>query len=257
MHTAIPAAAKGASPAGEKRPEAPYLLFMLALSIFAVLALAFSTFGRPSPETRQILEYADTGVCVFFLLDFIVTLARSRNRRRYLLTWGWLDLLSSLPAVDVLRWGRAGRVLRILRVLRGIRAAKIVTEFLLYRRAQSTFLAALLISLLLVILAASSILQFETGPDSNIRTAEDAVWWAIVTITTVGYGDKFPVSTEGRLIAALLMTAGVGLFGTFSGFVASWFLSAPQMEADQTQALALERLEREIRLLREQIESRS
>jgi voltage-gated potassium channel len=240
----------------ESRRGAPYLLFMLALSVYAVLALAFSTFGRPSADTRQILDYADTAVCALFLLDFFVTLVRSRNRLRYLLTWGWLDLLSSIPTVDALRWGRTARVLRILRVLRGIRAAKIVTEFLLYRRAQSTFLAALLISLLLVVLAASSILQLETGPEANIRTPEDAVWWAVVTITTVGYGDKFPVTTEGRMIAALLMTAGVGMFGTFSGFVASWFLSAPQQESEEPLLLAVQELQREVQLLREQVRDR-
>ena len=60
--------------------------------------------------------------------------------------------------------------------------------------------------------------------NSNIKTAEDAIWWAWVTITTVGYGDKYPVTTEGRIIASFLMTAGVGLFGTFTGFIASWFL---------------------------------
>ena len=70
-------------------------------------------------------------------------------------------------------------------------------------------------------------MSFEDVPEANIKGVEDAIWWAFVTITTVGYGDRFPVTSEGRLIGALLMTAGVGLFGTFSGFVASWFL-APQ-----------------------------
>lgn len=221
------------------------------LSVYAVVALAVSTFVELSPSTRAILEYADTAVCLLFFLDFVVTLARSPNRLRYFLTWGWLDLLSSIPAVDALRWGRAARILRILRVLRGLRATKILSEFVLYRRAQSTFLAALLISILLVVLSASAVLQFETSPEANIRTPEDAVWWAVVTVTTVGYGDRFPLSTEGRLIAALLMTAGVGLFGTFSGFVASWFLAAPQARSHELQAI--ERLELEVRLLREQL----
>jgi len=238
----------------EKRQEAPYLVFMLALSIYAVVAMAVSTFVELPRETRTILDYADFAVCILFLVDFLVTLVRSKNRWRYLATWGWLDLLSSIPAIDVLRWGRAARVLRILRVLRGIKAAKILTEFVLYRRAQSTFLAALLISILLVVLAASSILQFETSAEANIRTPEEAVWWAMVTITTVGYGDKFPLSTEGRLIAVLLMTAGVGLFGTFSGFVASWFLNAPRDRSPELQAI--ERLEQEISALREQLAQR-
>lgn len=235
----------------EERQRAPYLVFMLLLSIYAVLALAISTFVDLPADTRAILNYADNAVCVLFLIDFLITLVRSPNRGRYLLTWGWLDLLSSIPAVDTLRWGRAARILRILRVLRGIKAAKVLTEFILFRRAQSAFLAALLVSVLLIVLASSAVLQFETAPDANIKTPEDAVWWATVTITTVGYGDKFPLSSEGRLIAALLMTAGVGLFGTFSGFVAAWFLNAPTTRS--AELTAIDALSQQVAELREQI----
>jgi voltage-gated potassium channel len=136
-------------------------------------------------------------------------------------------------------------------VLRGIKATKVLTEFILYRRAQSAFLAALLVSVLLVVLSVAAVLQFETSPEANIRTAEDAVWWATVTITTVGYGDKFPLSSEGRLIATLLMTAGVGLFGTFSGFVAAWFLESPTRQSAELEAL--QRLAQEVGELREQL----
>ena len=79
--------------------------------------------------------------------------------------------------------------------------------------------------ILLVIFSSIAILQVEDDPTSNIKTAEDAIWWAYVTITTVGYGDKYPITTEGRLIAGILMTAGVGLFGTFTAYVASWFVA--------------------------------
>lgn len=75
-----------------------------------------------------------------------------------------------------------------------------------------------------MIFGSISILQFETAPESNIKTAEDAIWWAFVTITTVGYGDRYPVTTEGRIIAAFLMITGVALFGTFTGFIAAWFM---------------------------------
>lgn len=220
-----------------REPNAPYLFFVLLLSVYAVGALAASTFFHLSAGTKAVLSYADTAVCALFFADFLVTLARSRNRTRYLLTWGWLDLLSSIPAIDALRWGRTARAFRILRVLRGIRATKVVSEFILYRRAQSVFLAALLVSLLLIVFSASAILHLEDSPDANIRSPEDAIWWAVVTVTTVGYGDKFPVSSEGRLIAALLMTAGVGLFGTFSGFVAAWFLESPSRHSAELEAI--------------------
>lgn len=230
----------------------PYMLFMLVLSVYAIVALAVSTFVKLPSGTHAILEYADMAVCMVFLADFLITLARAPNRRRYFFTWGWLDLLSSIPAVDALRWGRASRVLRILRVLRGVRATRILSEFILYRRAQSTFLAALLVTILLVVFSASAVLQFETDAEANIRTPEDAVWWAVVTMTTVGYGDRFPLSTEGRLIAVLLMTTGVGLFGTFSGFVAAWFLQAPQHPSNDVE---IQSLRSELRQLREVIES--
>ena len=235
----------------DRSESVPYLLFMLVLSVLAVVALVVSTLGRPSANTLAILEYADMAACLLFFLDFLILLVRSQNRWRYLATWGWLDLLSSVPNVGFLRLGRATRVLRILRVLRAIKAAKVITVFILYRRAQSTFLAALLISLLLIILSAAVVLEFETSPDANIKTPEDAIWWAVVTITTVGYGDRYPLSPEGRIMATVLMTAGVGLFGTFSGFVAAWFLDAPQLQATENQALV--RLESQIREIREQL----
>ncbi|MFL6203043.1 MAG: ion transporter [Thermoanaerobaculia bacterium] len=239
----------------KKRPNAPYLVFMLVLSTYAIGALALTTFFEVTPATHSVLAYGDTAICGLFFIDFLITLGRSSNRPKYLLTWGWLDLLSSIPAASALRWGRAARIIRILRVLRGIKATKILSEFILYRRAQSVFLAAFLVSLLLIVFSATAILQFEISPEANIRTPEDAVWWAIVTVTTVGYGDKFPLSSEGRLVAAFLMTAGIALFGTFSGLVAAWFLDSTgrrSAELDAIQALhqQVTELREEVRLLR-------
>ena len=153
-------------------------------------------------------------------MDFFVSVRRAPDRWKYLITWGWLDLLSSVPTIDVVRWGRAARVVRVFRVLRGLRATKIVSGLILHRRAENTFLAASLIAMLLIIFCSVAALHFEVDPDSNIKTAEDAIWWAFATIATVGYGDRYPVTSEGRFVAAILMSAGVGLFGTFSGFLA-------------------------------------
>ena len=140
--------------------------------------------------------------------------------------------------------------MRALRVLRGIRATRVLAGVALEQRSQNAALAAALLALLLLVVASVSILQVETGPASNITTAEDAIWWALSTITTVGYGDRFPVTSEGRVIAGILMCAGVGLFGMFSGFLAAWFVS-PDSREERHEIQALREEIRELRALLE------
>lgn len=211
----------------------PYQLFMLALCVWAILSLSAGVVFSLEDGTQTILDYADNAVCALFFLDFLSSLYHAPRRWIYLASWGWIDLLSSIPTVDALRWGRTARLVRILRVLRGVKSARALAHFVVARRAQSAFLAAMLLTLLLIVFASVAMLQFETSPDANIRTAEDALWWSVSTMTTVGYGDTYPRSPEGRMVAVFLMAAGVGVFGTFSGLIAAWFLS-PQ--ADNTES---------------------
>ena len=141
-----------------------YQLFMLALCVYALAALGVEAAYPPESEIRQLLSYADTAVCVLFLTDFCVSLYRAEHRWRYFYTWGWLDLLSSIPTLDAARWGRAARIARIVRVLRGIRATRILTGLVLEKRRQSGILAAALLALLLLTIASISILHVETEP---------------------------------------------------------------------------------------------
>jgi len=97
-------------------------------------------------------------------------------------------------------------------------------------RPGGAFSSVMLTVFLLVTFASLGTLLVEHGPDGNIRTAEDAIWWSMTTITTVGYGDHYPTTLGGRLLAMGLMLCGVGLFGTLSGLVASWFLGPQKQE---------------------------
>ena len=239
-------------PPAPGKPRAAYQLFMLALCVYALIALAAERFIPLSTDFQGLIQDVDFGVCLIFFVDFVVSLVTARSRWRYFVTWGWIDLLSSIPTVEALRIGRAARVMRIFRVLRGVRATKLIATFVLERRAEGAFLAAALVTLLLLLFASASVLHFENLPESNIKGPEDALWWAFVTITTVGYGDRFPVSSEGRLVGALLMTAGVGLFGTFSGFVASWFLP-PTARQQEGEMAALRREVAEMRATLERL----
>lgn len=215
-----------------RRDLRPYDIFMLVLCVWALGLLAVSTFAKWDDSTRDVLSYADNVVCGLFLIDFVVSLYRAPRKVHYLITWGWIDLLSSLPALDVLRWGRAARVLRLMRVLRGLKSAWTLTSFVIGHRAENTLLASTLVALLVIVSASIAVLQFEVPGGGNITSAQDAMWWAVTTMTTVGYGDRYPVTPEGRIVGVFLMVAGVGLFGVLSGAVASWFLSPAAKEAD-------------------------
>jgi voltage-gated potassium channel len=227
-----------------------YHLFMLALCVLALAGIVVQHAFRHDPEIETVLDAADFAICIAFAVDFLVSLWIAPDRLRYLVTWGWLDVLSAIPMLDAARWGRLARIARITRLIRSIRAARVLSTVILAKRRQSTLLAATLLALVLITASSTAILHFEVSEEANIRTAENALWWAFATITTVGYGEFYPVTAEGRLIAAILMTAGVGLFGAFSAALAAWFL-IPENEATDAEITAMRE---EIQKLREAVE---
>jgi voltage-gated potassium channel len=232
--------------------SAAYQLFMLVLCIFALAILALQGVFRGDKEIRQVLEWTDNFVCALFFADFCRSLVRAPNRLRYFFTWGWLDLLSSIPTFELARLGRIARIARVARVLRALRATRALSRMLFRQRKQSAALAAALLALFLIVGSSAAILRLEDRSDATITSAEDALWWAFTTITTVGYGDRVPITGEGRIIAVILMTAGVGLFSAFSAALAAWFL-APEDEATDQEIAGLRE---EIATLRKLIEDR-
>src|SRR5436309_11138787 len=153
--------------------------------------------------------------------------------------------------LNIFRVGRVVRIVRVFRILRAFRSTKyLVVYFLRYRKATSlTAVAAT--SFCIMVFAAIAVMNFEDLPESNIKDAGDAFWWAFVTMTTVGYGDKYPLTTEGRIIACVLMTAGAGLFATLTGFIASMFVK-PDAEAAETE---VQQLPPEVRDLAAKVDS--
>ena len=198
-------------------------IVIVVLSIYVLFALIIDSFFKLAPEVSKLLYLIDDLICVLFLYDFFYRFIKAPSKLKFM-KWGWIDLISSIPTFEYLRYGRLIRLIRIFRVLRAFRSVRYLTSHIFKTRTKGTFSTVSLISFLMLIFGSISILQVETVPESNIKTAGDAIWWAFVTITTVGYGDKFPVTGEGRVIAAFLMITGVALFGTFTGFIAAWFM---------------------------------
>ena len=198
-------------------------IIILVLSLYVLISLIVSTFFVLSDEVIVLLNYVDNVICIIFLVDFAIRFKKANNKLVFM-KWGWIDLISSIPYIDFLRAGRVLRLIRLIRVFRAFKATKLIFEHINRNKKQSALTSVALISFLMIIFSSIAILQFEKDVNSNIKTAEDAIWWSYVTITTVGYGDKFPITTEGRIIGAVLMTMGVGIFGTFTALVSSWFI---------------------------------
>ena len=200
-----------------------FQLIIVLLSIYVLGSLLITAFFTLPSEMMVLLSYIDTAICLVFLIDFVIRFSKAPSKLQFM-KWGWIDLISSIPTLEYARAGRALRLIRLLRVLRAFRSTRVLVKHLYQRKANGAIASALIIAILMLLFSSIAILQVETAENSNITTAEDALWWAFVTITTVGYGDKFPVTTEGRIIAMFLMTTGVGLFGIFTAYVASLFV---------------------------------
>src|SRR5262249_39273064 len=160
----------------------------------------------------------DAVLTIVFLSDFAYRLLTADGKRRYFVhDGGWLDLIGSLPLLRIFRLFRVIRVGRVLRT-QGFGS---LARWLRRERAPSALYVV--VFLVVVVLEGSSILILPLeakSPDANITTAGDALWWGMETVTTVGYGDQYPVTHGGRIVGVFVLVVGVGLFGTFTGFLA-------------------------------------
>jgi voltage-gated potassium channel len=215
-----------------------YNIFILVLTIYSLAIIVLLLFPIPQP-VRDLLNVYDDIVCVIFLADFAYNLAGSHPRRAYFIqARGWLDLLGSIPSIPALqvasvqltglfRLARLSRLARITRILSGNNRRELVRDVVQNRGQYATFITILAAGIVLST-ASVLILQFESAnPNANIKTGGDALWWGIVTITTVGYGDRFPVTFLGRAVAVAVMFAGVGIIGALASILASVLVTSP------------------------------
>jgi voltage-gated potassium channel len=222
-----------------------YNIFILVLTLFS-LVLMVVTLLPLDPETRTLVTLYDNAICVIFLIDFAMNLIASKPKRAYFVDRrGWLDLIGSLPTLGILpftalfRLARLSRLARIAGMLSGQDRAALVRDILDNRSQYATFITILLAGMVLVVASLFVLQQESRSPDANIRTGGDAVWWAIVTITTVGYGDFFPTTFLGRVTAVFVMFSGIGIIGALASILASLLVSTPSPEPDPEPAPAM------------------
>lgn len=209
-----------------------YEVFIGLLSILSILNLILSAAFRDSQALQYVVLIMNAFFMPIFLADFCYRFFTAPSKSGYFFrNFGWADLLSSLPfaRTKILRLFRLWRVIRLMRNF-GLR--NLVHEFVA-DRAGNALLTVVFLVFCVLEFGSLAVLSAElSSPDANITNASDALWWTYVTITTVGYGDRYPVTNAGRLVGVLVMTAGVGLFGTLSGFLANTFLSPPKKKEE-------------------------
>jgi voltage-gated potassium channel len=216
-----------------------YEIFILVVTV-ASLAVMAALILPVSEQTRIALNFWDNLICFIFLGDFAYNITGSRPRRQYFLHQrGWLDLLGSIPSLGLFRYAallrlaRLSRLARIMRLLGGQGQKELVADVVQNRGQYALFITILLATLVMGV-SSVLILQFESGsPDANIVTGGDALWWSVVTITTVGYGDFYPVTTLGRMTAVFVMFSGIGIIGALASILAALLVSpAPTPDED-------------------------
>jgi voltage-gated potassium channel len=165
------------------------------------------------PAGRTALEGVLTGIWALFGLDYLVRIVLARRRWRFIGTH-LLDL--AILVLPMFRQLRALRVITVVSVLnRQLRDDA---------RGRVVFYVVSSVSLIGFVASLAVLDAERNAPDASITTFGDAVWWTLTTISTVGYGDRYPVTTEGRLVAAALMVAGIALLGVVTASIASWFV---------------------------------
>ncbi len=191
-----------------------------------LLALAFLvSFSYPafntniSSSTQTILDSIQWVSWSAFAIDFLYGFISAKDKKQYLLKHP-LDLVAvALP------------FLRPLRLLRVISFGSLVIQKVAIGRQFAITLKVFIASIFVAYISAVQITITERDLDgSNIKNFGDGLWWAITTVTTVGYGDRFPTTTEGRFLAVGLMIMGISLMGVITASVASWFVKMGQNE---------------------------
>lgn len=206
-------------------------ILIVLLALASVLLLVLEVVSDLKPHQRWLVERVDLAIAVIFLVEWLWRLKNAERKAAFLRS-SWWELLAAIPITSDVT--RALRGLRLLRILRIIRLAVRFNILLGHLRefGESTRLLAITTTVTsIVVCGALGFHYFEFGLNPNVRTFWDSIWWSFMTITTVGYGDIYPHTTGGRIIAILLMVLGLGTFGVYAGVVGAWIVERRREDA--------------------------
>lgn len=217
------------------------LLVAIVLSIALVMLESISSVNIKYRDQFYITEWIIT---FFFTIEYILRIISIKKPRNYIFSfYGIIDLLSTLPSYLAFFFGGynmlfAIRALRLLRVFRILKISRYIGESNKLMRALKNSKAKILVFLFAVIIICiimGTLMYLVEGPENGFSSIPVGVYWCIVTLTTVGFGDIHPVTPLGQFIASFIMITGYGIIAVPTGIVSSEFTMDSAREANNTQ----------------------
>ena len=227
----------------DPKTEIALLLFILLSIILLIIEVSLPSHGPPgwmgSASVKEVTSgffYLDVGFSVLFAMEYLIKLWVA-PRRMYFVRHNIIDLLAILPILRIFRIGRAVRLLRLLRLLRLMRIGVIMqqrisglSEDLQRRTAENTIIVVYL--LFSLVFGTVGIMVFEKGHNDGFQTLGDGLWWCVVTITTVGYGDISPKTAGGKVVAVIIMFIGLSFYALLTGLLSTIIIERTNKHKD-------------------------
>lgn len=205
-----------------------FAVFIQALILLSIIAFSIETIPDLKPQTRTILQSFELFCVIVFTIEYLLRIFVADSKPKFIFSFfGIIDFLAILPfylsfGID-LKTLRAIRFLRLFRVLKLVRYNKALHHFTrAIKSAKEQILLFILITLILIYFAAVGIYYFENqAQPEHFSSIFDSLWWAIITLTTVGYGDVYPITVGGKIFTFLILMIGLGIVAIPTGIISS------------------------------------
>jgi voltage-gated potassium channel len=222
-----------------------YEIFVIMLVITYAILLS-ADFSEHPLLTDELMNGVDIGLITFLIVEYVIRLWRAENKRKFVID-NWFDLVAMIPFDYYFYLARFMRVLRLIRILRA-------SPFLWSMVRSAPMRRVFGIVTLIMLWSSMAIYLLEYGVNDNINSFGDALWWSIVTTTTVGYGDISPVTPGGRIMATILMLTGIGMLGALTANFANHWTESQESKPVEPKDRLSEELKKQTIMHLQQIE---
>ncbi len=205
-----------------------FAFFIQVLILVSIITFSIETIPNLKPETKTILQVIEWFSVIVFSLEYVLRIYVADSKPKFIFSFfGIIDLLAILPfylsfGVD-LRSLRALRFLRLFRILKLVRYNRAMNHFTsAIKSAKEEIFLFIFITLILIYFSAVGIYYFENeAQPEHFSSIFDSLWWAIITLTTVGYGDVYPITVGGKVFTFIILMIGLGIVAIPTGIISS------------------------------------